>query len=80
MLEALTCLTSSKNKFIWDPEQATDLKAIKQTMAQKILLHFPNLSKTFDIYTDASDCQLSSVMCQDNWPIAFYSRKLNPAH
>eukprot|EP00957_Ditylum_brightwellii_P173333 13197205-Ditylum_brightwellii.AAC.1 len=49
-------------------------------MACKILLHFPNFSKTFDVYADASDYQLGSVIYQDDWPVAFYSRKLNPAH
>ena len=31
------------------------------------------------MHTDASHSQLGSVISQDNKPIAFYSRKLNPA-
>jgi hypothetical protein len=33
----------------------------------------------FEIHTDASHTQLGAVISQDNRPIAFYSRKLNPA-
>ena len=35
--------------------------------------------KTFEIHTDASKAQLGSVISQCGKPIAFYSRKLNPA-
>ena len=48
-------------------------------MARQVLLHFPDCSKTFDVFTDASDYQLGGVIVQDNFPAAFYSRKLNSA-
>ena len=47
-------------------------------MARKILLTYPDFSKTFHLYTDASEYQLGAVLVQD-LPIAFYSRKLNSA-
>jgi hypothetical protein len=43
------------------------------------MLNFPDVSKSFHIYTDASDKQLGAVITQDEKPIAFYSRKLNSA-
>ena len=39
---------------------------------------YPNFSKLFVIHTDASKVQHGAVISQDNKPIAFYSRKLNP--
>lgn len=48
-------------------------------MARQILHHFPDFSKPFDVFTDASDYQLGGVIVQDNFPVAFYSRKLNSA-
>jgi RNase H-like domain found in reverse transcriptase len=40
------------------------------------MLAFPDFSKKFVIYTDASKYQLGGVITQDNKPQAFYSRKL----
>jgi RNase H-like domain found in reverse transcriptase len=44
-----------------------------------VLLAYPDFSKKFVIHTDASHYQLGAVISQDGKPIAFYSRKLNPA-
>ncbi len=33
--------------------------------------------KPFEIYTDASSTQLGAMITHDNWPIAFFSRKLS---
>ena len=44
-----------------------------------MLLAYPDFSKPFDVYTDASHSQLGAKICQNDKSIAFYSRKLNPA-
>ena len=54
-------------------------KVIKKLVSKETLLSFPDFSKCFDIYTDANHTQLGAVITQENKPIAFYSRKLNPA-
>ena len=43
------------------------------------MLAFPDYSKPFVIYTDASSRQLGAIITQDNRPIAFFSRKLTEA-
>ena len=40
---------------------------------------FPDFSQPFEIHTDASALQLGAVVAQNKKPIAFFSRKLNPA-
>ena len=53
---------------------------MKKLIAKETLLTYPNFNKTFDIHTDASKVQLGACISQEGKPIAFYSRKLNPAH
>ncbi len=38
---------------------------------------YPDFTKPFEMYTDASTMQLGSVITQGNRPIAFFSRKLS---
>ena len=52
---------------------------MKRTIAKDTILAFPSFEKPFTIHTDASKVQLGAVISQDEKPIAFYSRKLNPA-
>jgi hypothetical protein len=43
------------------------------------VLAYPDFTKPFDTYTDASTKQLGTVITQDNRPIAFFRRKLSGA-
>jgi RNase H-like domain found in reverse transcriptase len=52
---------------------------MKNSIAKETLLAYPNFKKPFDILMDASHTQLGDVVSQGNKPIAFYSRKPNPA-
>jgi hypothetical protein len=48
----------------------------KKTIAKEVVLAYPDFTKPFDIYTNASTKQLGAVITQDNRHIAFFSRKL----
>lgn len=76
LLSPLTALVGKKTNFKWGPEQQQAFDEIKATISKETLLAFPDFSKPFHIYTDASDYQLGSVIMQDDKPLAFYSRKM----
>jgi hypothetical protein len=72
-------MTSKKFKFVWTDVHQKAFEDIKKIICREVMLTFPDFSKPFHIYTDASDTQLGAVITQDEKPIAFYSRKLNSA-
>ena len=79
LLAPLTALTSVKSKWKWTEVEQKAFEEIKKVIAKETLLIYPNFNKRFDVHTDASDKQLGAVISQKGLPIAFYSRKLNPA-
>ncbi len=50
---------------------------IKAAITKESVLSYPDFSKPFEIYTDASATQLGAVIAQDNSSIVFFSRKLS---
>ncbi len=61
----------------WDEVHQRAFDDIKATIAKDVVLAYPDYSKVFKIYTDASSKQLGAVITQDNRPIAFFSWKLS---
>jgi hypothetical protein len=59
----------------WDPTHQQAFDNVKAFIAKETVLAYPDFSKSFEIYTDASSMQLGAVITQDNRPIAFFSRK-----
>jgi hypothetical protein len=78
-LAPLTALTSKKVKFKWTDVEQKAFDTMKRIMARETLLAYPDFSKEFHIYTDASKVQLGAVIVQNDRPIAFFSRKLTLA-
>jgi hypothetical protein len=78
-LAPLHTLTSKLVKFVWTDEHQQAFEQAKKIVSREVLLAFPDFNKPFDIHTDASLLQLGAVITQEGKPIAFFSRKLNPA-
>ena len=68
---------TKKSAWHWDAVHQKAFDDVKATMAKEVVLAYPDFSKPFEIYTDASAKQLGSVITQDNRPLAFFSRKLS---
>ena len=66
-------------KFKWLPIHQQAFDKMKRVVSREVTLAYPDFSKPFVLYTDASDYQLGAVITQDGKPLAFYSRKLNNA-
>jgi hypothetical protein len=79
LLASLTSMTSKNVKFKWTDEHQKAFDNIKKIICREVMLTFPDFSKPFHIYTNASDLQLGAVITQEEKPIAFYSRKVNSA-
>ena len=79
VLAPLASLTSKTSKWNWGPQQSKAFAMAKRIIAEEVMLAYPDFSQPFEIHTDASHYQLGAVISQKGKPIAFYSRKLNPA-
>ena len=78
-LAPLSTLTSKNVKWEWTDVHQEAFENMKKLIAKETLLTYPDFNKPFEIHTDASDVQLGACISQDGKPVAFYSRKLNPA-
>jgi hypothetical protein len=61
----------------WDEVHQRAFDHIKATIAKNVVLAYPDYSKVFEIYKDASSKLLGVVITQDNRPIALFSWKLS---
>ena len=48
-------------------------------LLQEVKISFPDISKSFHLYSDSSDIQLNETLLQEGWPLGFYTQKLNQA-
>jgi hypothetical protein len=61
----------------WEDVHQRAFNHVKVTIVKDVVLAYPDYSKVFEIYTDASSKQLGAVITHDNRPIAFFSWKLS---
>ena len=79
VLAPLTALTSTAVRWKWTEVEQKAFDTMKKILAHETILSYPNFNQPFHIHTDASKTQLGAVISQNGRPIAFYSRKLQPA-
>ena len=68
---------TKKQPWHWNESHQAAFDAVKATIVKDVMLAYPDYTKVFEVYTDASDTQLGAVITQGNRPIAFFSRKLS---
>ena len=73
----LTLLTRQQVKFEWTPEHQEVFMKLKDSIIQAPILHYPNPSKRYIVYTDASDDTCRAQLTQEHdgmeFPITFLS-------
>ncbi len=68
---------TKKKPWRWESIHQQAFDNVTATIGKEVVLAYPDFTKPFEIYTDASTVQLGSVITQGNRPIALFSRKLS---
>ncbi len=61
----------------WDEVHQRAFNHVQATIAREVVLAYPDFSKVFEIYTNASSKQLRALITQENRAIVFFSQKLS---
>jgi hypothetical protein len=61
----------------WDEVHPRAFDHVKATIAREVVLAYPDYSKIFEIYTDASSKQLGAVITQENRPSVSFRWKFS---
>ncbi|CAL8989416.1 unnamed protein product [Prunus brigantina] len=73
----LTDLLKKNRTWQWTPQCQHAFDELKKALMEEPVPRLPDLSKPFEVHTDASDFAIGGVLMQDGHPLAFESRKLN---
>ncbi len=65
------CTGTKKSPWYWNETHQKAFYDIKKTVGREVMLAYPDYSKPFEIYTDASTRQLGAAVVQNNRSIAF---------
>ena len=66
--------STPKHPWSWETEHQQAFKEAKRMLSTEAELAFPDFTKPFHLYTNASDVQLGATLVQDGRPLDFYTR------
>jgi hypothetical protein len=64
-----------EEKYVWKVECDEAFQTSKKLLTTSSMLAQPDITKSFDIYCDASDTRLGCVLMQDGRVIAYFSQQ-----
>ncbi|GJR45651.1 putative reverse transcriptase domain-containing protein [Tanacetum coccineum] len=62
--------------FVWIEEAESAFQVVKEKLTTTLILVFPNFSKVFELYTNASKVAIRGVLSQGGRHVAYFSKKL----
>jgi hypothetical protein len=74
----LTQLLKKEKKFEWIEKCEQSFQELKKRLVSAPILTMPDITKSFDVYCDASKLGLGSVLMQEGKVIAYLSQQLCP--
>jgi hypothetical protein len=74
----MTQLLKKDKKFEWTPKCEESFQELKKWLVTAPVLTMPDITKSFDVYCDASKLGLGCVLMQEGKVIAYLSRQLWP--
>jgi hypothetical protein len=73
----ITDLLKKEEKFVWNAKRDEAFKTLKKLLTTSPVLAQPDITKTFNVYCDASGTRLGCAIMQDGHVIAYSSRQLH---
>lgn len=67
-----------KDNFYWSTTADSTFNALKHALTTTHVLSLLDFSKPFVVETDSPGLGIGAVLSQDNYPIAYFSKKLSP--
>jgi hypothetical protein len=74
----ITDLLKKDEKIVWNAEHDEAFQTLKKLLTTSPVLAQPDITKSFDVYCDASGTGLGCVLMQEGRVIAYSSRQLRP--
>jgi hypothetical protein len=67
-----------EEKFVWNAKRDEAFQTLKKLLTTSPVLAQPDITKSFDVYCDASGTGLGCVLMQEGHMIAYSSHQLHP--